>query len=290
MSGPEPFVVPGPGDRLDEEAVALIRERTDVAPTFAVILGSGLSGAASCMDIDVELSFEGIPGFPPPTSPGHPGRFLAGSIDGIPAAMFAGRIHYYEGHPLALCSLPVRLSASLLAHTLVVTASVGGLDPALETGTIVVASDHLNLLGDNPVRGWHRPDGTPAFVDLGEVYDRDLADRAEKAARDLGLEVSRGVYAAVPGPSYETPAEIELLRRAGGSVVGMSVVPETVPARALGMRVLGLFVVTNALGGPELSHTDVVRIGEERAGDLGRLLTRLAAELGSAPERTEGAG
>jgi purine-nucleoside phosphorylase len=259
----------------------VIRERTSVQPRFAVILGSGLSEAASCMDVDVELSFEGIPGFPPPTAPGHPGRFLAGTIEGVAAGVFAGRIHYYEGHPLSLCSLPVRLSALLRAHSVVLTASVGGLDPSLDSGSIVIGSDHLNLLGDNPLRGWHRPDGTPPFVDLGEVYDPDLADLAEKAARELGLPVSRGVYAAVPGPSYETPAEIDYLRRSGASVVGMSVVPEAVPARALGLRVLGLFVVTNAAGSHEtLGHDAVLRIAQGRAGDLGRLLSRLAGDLG----------
>jgi purine-nucleoside phosphorylase len=246
-----------------------------------VILGSGLSGAASCVDVDVELSFDAIPGFPPPTVPGHPGRFLAGTIDGLPAVVFAGRIHYYEGHPLSLCSLPVRLSALLGARTLVLTAAVGGLDPSLETGSIVIGSDHLNLLGDDPLRGWRRPDGTPPFVDLGEVYDADLADLAEKAARDQGLAVTRGVYAAVPGPSYETPAEIEYLRRSGASVVGMSVVPEAVPARALGLRVLGMFVVTNSAGSHEgLGHESVLRIAQDRAGDLGRLLSRLAGDLG----------
>jgi purine-nucleoside phosphorylase len=276
----EPVVLPGPGDTLAEEAVAVIRERTDVVPAFAVILGSGLSGAADAFDVDAEVSFEGIPGFPPPSAPGHPGRFVSGAVDGVPAIAFAGRIHYYEGHALGLSALPVRLAALLGAHSVVITASVGGLDPSLRTGQLVIGSDHLNLLGDNPLRGWHRPDGTPPFVDLSAVYDAGLADTAETLARELGLRATRGVYAAVPGPSYETPSEIEVLRRAGATVVGMSVVPEAVPARALNLRVLGLFVVTNTVGGPKLQHEDVVRIGEGTAGELGRLLSRLAPALG----------
>jgi purine-nucleoside phosphorylase len=272
--------LPGPGDRLAEEAAAVLRERADVAPSFAVILGSGLSGAADAMDAKAELDFSEIPGFPPPSVPGHPGRLLVGAVVGVPAMVFAGRIHSYEGVELARCALPARVAALLGAHTVVVTASVGGIDPSLEPGALVIASDHLNLLGDNPLRGWRRPDGTPPFVDLSEAYDAELADHAEKAALELGLRVSRGVYAAVPGPSYETPAEIEMLRRLGATVVGMSVVPEAVPARALGMRVLGLFVVANSAGSHEPDHGGVLEVAQERAGDLGRLLSRLAEELG----------
>jgi purine-nucleoside phosphorylase len=275
----EPLVLPGPGDSLAEEAAALIRERTKVVPEFVVILGSGLSPAVADLDVDGEISFEGIPGFQSSSVPGHPGRLVTGALGGVPAAAFVGRLHYYEGHPLGLCALPVRVATSLGAHTLVLTASVGALDPALEAGQLVVAEDHLNLMGDNPLRGWRNADGTPPFVDLSEVYDRDLAKLAEAAAGELGLDLVRGVYAAVAGPSYETPAEIEWLRRAGASVVGMSIVPEAVPARAFGMRVLGLFVVTNAVGGPKLTHGDVLRVAAASAGGLGRLLVALAPDL-----------
>jgi len=275
----EPIVLPGPGDRAAEEAVAVIRERTDVAPHFAVILGSGLASALVDIDIDAELSFEGIPGFPAASVPGHPGRLVLGTLGGREAAVFVGRLHYYEGHSLALCALPVRVAALLRAHTIVVTGAAGAIDRDLRPGTVVVAEDHVNLMGEDPLRGWRRPDGTPPFVDLSEAYDFELAKRAEAAAAELGLEVTRGVYGAVAGPSYETPAEVELLRRAGAAVVGMSVVPEVVPARALGLRVLGLFLVTNAAGG-SLDHADVLRTAEASAGGFGRLLARLAPDLG----------
>ena len=279
MSPLEPMVLPGPGDSLAEEAVAVIRERSSLEPQFAVILGSGLAPAADGIAVDAELSFEGIPGFPPPTVPGHPGRLLLGEVSGVPAALFVGRIHYYEGRPLGLCSLPVRVAAMLGVHTIVLTASVGALEPSLVPGQLVVAEDHLNLMGDNPLRGWRRPDGTPPFVDLSEVYDRDLVKGAETAAQELGLEVTRGVYAAVAGPSYETPSEIEYLRGCGATVVGMSVVPEAVPARAFEMRVLGVFVVANTAGGEKLSHEEVVRVAESSAAGLGRLLSTLAPDL-----------
>jgi purine-nucleoside phosphorylase len=280
MTEQEPVILPGPGDRLAEEATAAIRRRTKIVPEFAVVLGSGLAAAAAGLEVDAEVPFEEIPGFPPPSVPGHPGRLLLGTLAGRPAVVFVGRLHFYEGHSLGLCALPVRVAAELQAHTVVLTASAGGLDRALSPGSLVVGEDHLNLMGENPLRGWRRPDGTPAFVDLAHVYDADLAKLAEVAAGDLGLDVARGVYAAVPGPSYETPAEIEYLRRAGATVVGMSVVPEAVPACALGLRVLGLFVVTNAVGGLGLDHQAVLRVAESSAGGLGRLISGLAPELG----------
>ena len=279
MNSRGPRVFPGPGDSLAEEAVAVIRERNAVEPEFAVILGSGLARSGDGFDVHAELSFEGIPGFGPSSVPGHPGRLLLGELRGREAAVFVGRLHYYEGRPLGLCALPIRVAAALGASTVVLTASVGALDPSLAPGQLVVAEDHLNLMGDNPIRGWRRPDGTPPFVDLSEVYDRELAKLAEAAAHEEGLEVTRGVYAAVAGPSYETPSEIEYLRRCGATVVGMSVVPEAVPARAFGMRVLGLFVVTNPVGGPKLSHQEVLRVAESTAGGLGRLLFTLAPDL-----------
>src|SRR5439155_16676193 len=197
-----------------------------VVPELAVILGSGLAPVAAQMEEDAEVAFDGLPGFPQPSVPGHPGRLVLGTLGGVPAAAFVGRIHYYEGHPMPLCALPVRVASLLRAHTVVLTAAAGGLDPRLDPGDLVVATDHLNLMGDNPLRGWRLPDGTPPFVDLTAVYDPGLAEAAVSEARSLGLPVARGVYAAVTGPSYETRAEIELLRRAGASVVGMSVVPE----------------------------------------------------------------
>lgn len=279
---PEPLALPGPGDRLAEEAAAVIRERSSLEPAVAVILGSGLGSVLDGLEEEAAFSYEGLAGFPPPSVPGHAGRLVLGTLAGTPVAGFLGRIHYYEGHPLSASALPVRVARLLGAEVLVLTASVGALDPALAAGTLVVGSDHINLLGDNPLRGWRGPDGTPPFVDLLDVYDARLSELAVREAERLGAPVARGVYLAVPGPTYETPAEIEFMRRVGGTVVGMSVVPEALPARALGMRVLGLFSVTNVVG-EEVDHLQVVRMGERMSGVLGRLLEAIVPRAAGRP-------
>jgi purine-nucleoside phosphorylase len=266
-----PVILPRPADSLADDAAEVVRSRSALVPQVAIVLGSGLGGAAEDMREEASFSFDELPGFPPPTVPGHAGRLSLGELGGAPVAIFRGRIHFYEGNDLAACALPIRLARLLGARTVILTAAVGGLDAALSTGHLVVGTDHLNFLGQSPLRGWRMPDGSPPFVGMTGVYDRGLADLAFATAESLGVPVARGVYAAMPGPMYETPAEVEFLRRAGASVVGMSVVPEAVPARALGMKVLGLFFVTNAVGA-EVTHEDVVRASDAMAGSIGRLL------------------
>ena len=260
----------------------MIRERCSLQPRIAVILGSGLGSGLRGVAEEAAFAFDGLPGFPPPSVPGHAGRLVLGTLAGIPMAGFLGRIHYYEGHPLAASALPVRVARLLGADLLILTASVGALAPDLAAGTLVVGTDHINLLGDNPLRGWRGPDGTPPFVDLRDVYDPELAAMAVHEAERLGITVKRGVYLAVPGPTYETPAEIQFMRRAGGTVVGMSVVPEALPARALGMRVLGLFSVTNVVG-QEVDHLEVVRMGERMSEALSRLLEAIIPRVAGPP-------
>jgi purine-nucleoside phosphorylase len=280
--------LPGPPDTLAEEAAAVVRGRTAMRPVGGIILGSGLGEALHDLDEEAAFSYEGLPGFPEPTVPGHAGKLVLGRLAGVPVAAFLGRIHFYEGHPLSLCGLPVRLARHLGARTMVLTASVGGLAPDLSPGTLVVGSDHLNFLGQNPLRGWRRADGAPVFLDVSRVYDPGLADLAYAEAEALGVPVARGVYAAMQGPTYETPAEIAFLRSAGAAVVGMSVVPEALPARALGMRVLGLFSVTNAVG-VHVDHVDVVRVANEMSGAVAGVLRGIASRLAGTggPDRAE---
>ena len=269
--------LPGPGDALADEAAEYVRGRSALRPEVAVVLGSGLGAAMGSVREEASLSFEEIPGFPRPTVPGHAGALVLGELSGVPVAVFRGRIHFYEGNDLSVCALPIRLARTLGAGTAILTAATGGIGEDLDTGHLVVGIDHLNFLGQSPLRGWRRPDGSPPFVDMVDAYDPALAELAVAAAERAGVPVSRGVYAAMPGPMYETPAEIAFLRVAGASVVGMSVVPEAVPARALGMRLLGLFFVTNRVGVP-VEHEDVVRASDAMAGAVGAVIEDVLAK------------
>jgi purine-nucleoside phosphorylase len=274
--------LPSPGDGVPERIVDAIRERTPLEPVVGVVLGSGLSDAVDAIraaaDEDaVEISYGDMPGFPPPTVAGHAGRLWIGRVGERALAVFQGRIHFYEGHGMAMASITSRLSAELGARAMVLTAAAGALDPEIPSGTLVVLRDHLNLMGVNPLDGWRFPDGTPAFVDLSTVYDEELADAALASARErLGADdhVRDGVYVALSGPSYETPAETRMLRQLGATVVGMSTVPEAVAARALGMRVLGLAFATNAAG-VQVSHEEVLAASKAAAGTIGHVILAL---------------
>jgi purine-nucleoside phosphorylase len=269
--------LPGPGDSLADDAAEVVRSRTAFVPSVVVVLGSGLGAAARALDEVTAFSFSELPGFPRPTVPGHAGRLALGELGGVPIAVFQGRIHFYEGNDMPECTLPMRLARLLGAGTAILTAASGGIAEGLDTGHLVVGADHINFLGVSPLRGWRHPDRTPPFVDMVGAYDEKLAELAVDAAEGLGVPVSRGVYAAMPGPSYETPAEIGFLRAAGADVVGMSVVPETVAARALGMRVLGLFFVANKVG-VEVRHEDVIRASDEMAGSIGAVIEQVLSK------------
>ena len=263
---------------------AAVRAAADrLTPRAAVVLGSGLSDAvetirAASGDDGVEISYAELPGFPPPTVVGHAGRLWVGMVGERALAVFQGRIHFYEGHGMPMASITVRLSAELGARAMVLTAAAGALDPSLRPGTLVILRDHLNLMGVNPLAGWRFPDGSPAFVDVSEVYDAGLADLALSSARahadGAGGGITDGVYAALPGPSYETPAETRMIAGLGATVVGMSTVPEAVVARALGMKVVGLAFATNAAG-VEISHEEVLAASKAAAGTIGHVVLDL---------------
>jgi purine-nucleoside phosphorylase len=272
--------VPSPGDGVEEGIVRAIREHADIRPVAGVVLGSGLGDAITVAweragsGEPLEVPYGDLPGFPAPTVPGHAGTLWLGTIGGCSLAIFRGRIHFYEGHPMPLASITTRVSHALGARTMVLSAAVGGLDASMAGGSMVVVRDHLNLMGTNPLAGWRYPDGSPAFVDVSGVYDAELSDAALRILRDHGTAASEGVYAAMAGPSYETPAETEMLRRLGATVVGMSTVPEAVAARALGMRVLGLSFVTNAAGGA-VSHEEVLLASKTAAEAIGGVVAEL---------------
>jgi purine-nucleoside phosphorylase len=273
--------VPSPGDGVEEGIVRVIRERTGIQPVAGVVLGSGLGDAITVAweragsGEPIEIPYGELPGFPLPTVPGHAGKLWLGTIGKRAVAIFQGRIHFYEGHPMRLASLTTRVSHALGARTMVLSAAVGGLDPSLAGGSMVIVRDHISLMGTNPLAGWRYPDGSPAFVDVSAVYDAKLSEAALAILHEHGISVAEGVYAAMAGPSYETPAETEMLRRMGATVVGMSTVPEAVAARALGMRVLGLSFVTNAAGGA-VSHEEVLLASKTAAEAIGLVVGGLA--------------
>jgi len=270
---------PGPGDDLAAQGAEVVRIRTALRPRVAIVLGSGLGAAlGEALQEDAVIDFSELPGLPAAAVPGHAGRLVIGRLAGVQVAAFCGRVHVYEGHGMDVPALLPRLAHALGARTIVLTAAVGALVPELAAGSVVVLSDHINLMGTAPLRGWRYPDGMPAFVPMRGVYDEALADLALERAEALGIRSIGGVYAAMSGPAYETPAEIAFLRTAGATVVGMSMVPEAVPARALGLRVLGLCSVTNELG-RDVAHEEVVRVSNETAVAVGRLLADLLPQL-----------
>ena len=277
--------LPSPGDGVSERIAEAIRERSPLQPVVGVVLGSGLSDAVDTVRAagsgeQIEIPYAELPGFPATTVVGHAGRLWLGTVGDRGLAIFQGRIHFYEGHGMALASITSRVAAELGSRAMVLTAATGSVDPDIEAGTLVVLRDHLNLMGQNPLGGWRYPNGSPAFVDISQVYAPELADLALASARsdlegtDRAGLVREGVYAALPGPSYETPAETRMLQQLGATVVGMSTVPEAVVARALGMRVLGLAFATNAAG-VQVSHEEVLAASKATAGTIGRVIVEL---------------
>ena len=273
--------LPGPPDRAADSIVASIRERSTLVPTVGLVLGSGLGDAlGDDLTIETAIDYAELPPMPATTVPGHAGRLLLGAIAGVAVVAFEGRFHLYEGHDVHVPALLPRVARALGAPTIVLTAAVGAVVPGLAAGTVVVLRDHLNLMGAIPLTGWRFPDGSPAFVNAMAVYDADLRRLTLERATELGIDATEGVYGAMRGPAFETPAEIEMLSRLGATVVGMSMVPESLPAHALGMRVLGICSLTNALG-DHVTHEDVLRVSSRTAADIGRLLVDLMPRLPS---------
>ena len=271
--------LPSPGDDLPARGAEIVRARTQLVPSVGLVLGSGLGPAIEdVLEVEASFAFTDLPGFPPPGVPGHAGTLSLGRFAGVAVAAFSGRVHHYEGYGMDVPALLPRLARELGAHTMVLTAAVGGLEPGVDAGIVVVLRDHLNMMGSAPLRAWRYPDGTPAFINTEEVYDREIADLAVERADALGIRAADGVYAAMSGPAYETPTEVAMLRRLGATVVGMSMVPEALPAVALGMRVLGICSLTNAFG-EHVTHEEVVRVSNETALAVGRLLVDLLPRL-----------
>jgi len=265
-----------------EQAANTIRSRISLEPRIAVVLGSGLGDFANEFQNSVAIPYAEIPGFPTSTAEGHAGRLVVGKVSDVPVLAMQGRVHYYEGYSLEQVTFPVRTFGMLGIKTLVLTNAAGGINNDLSQGALMVISDHLNLMGVNPLRGPNDARLGPRFPDMTEVYSRELQQRAVAEANAMGLNLRRGVYAGLAGPSYETPAEIHMLRGLGADAVGMSTVPEAIVARHMGMQVLGISCITNMAAGMSdqvIHHEEVMETGRRVRDIFARLLGRLLVVL-----------
>jgi purine-nucleoside phosphorylase len=265
-----------------EHAARIIRARVTTEPRVALVLGSGLGQLADEFQDAVAIPYEDISGFVRSTAEGHAGRLVAGKLENIPLLAMQGRVHYYEGYSLQEVTFPIRTFRVLGIRTLILTNAAGGINVELNQGGLMVISDHLNLMGVNPLRGRNDEEFGPRFPDMSEVYSRELQEVVVEEARAMGVEVRRGIYAALSGPSYETPAEIHMLRTFGVDAVGMSTVPEAIVARQMGMEVLGISCITNMAAGisdQPINHEEVMETGNRVKETFGGLLKRVIVRV-----------
>lgn len=268
-----------------QDALIALESHLHVRPKVAVILGSGLGAFADELSGSVSIPYNDIPDWPRSTAIGHAGRLVAGKIEGTDVVVMAGRVHLYEGYTPQEVTFCIRVLGLLGVKSLVVTNAAGGIGSHLGRGGVVLISDHINLQGTNPLMGPNNEALGARFPDMTEAYSRAYRTIAQKVARELGITLQEGVYAALTGPNYETPAEIRYLRTIGADLVGMSTVPEVIVANHMGIKVLGISVVTNlaaGLSGEKLSHKEVLETGEQVRGTLVQLLKGILPRLGTA--------
>jgi purine-nucleoside phosphorylase len=262
-------------------AAERIASRTALRPAVGVVLGSGLGAFADALDGSVRIPYSEIPHFPTSTAIGHKGELVVGQCRGVPVAVMAGRVHHYEGYPLQQVVFPVRVLGRFGVKALVLTNAAGAVNTSFRPGELMIIDDHINLMGSNPMIGPNEEALGERFFDMSEAYDRALREVGERACRAAGATVHHGVYIALTGPSYETPAEIRMLRALGADAVGMSTVPEVIAARHMGIRVLGISCLTNMAAGvlpQKLDHREVLEVGERVKGKLLEVLARCVVE------------
>jgi inosine/guanosine/xanthosine phosphorylase family protein len=258
---------------------ALLRKETALRPALGMVLGSGFQQALTHLEVAQEFAYGQLPGFPTVGVTGHAGRLVIGTFDKIPVLVLKGRAHYYEGVELDRLTFPVRVLAELGVRTLLLTNAAGAINRVYRSGDFMALEDHINFMGANPLRGPALP-GLPRVVDLTRVYDRRLIQVSLVAAKKSKMRLRTGVYMAVSGPNYETPAEIRAYRRLGADAIGMSTVPEAIVARQCGLAVAGISCITNKAGGDEkagvLVHQDVLAMGESKKDEMARFLKSFA--------------
>ena len=265
-----------------QEAAAAVRARLgSLKPRVAIVLGSGLGALADKVQSAIRIPQSAIPGFPGTTVAGHKGELIGGTLEGVPVLLQSGRFHLYEGHDPATAALPVRVFGALRIGTLIVTNAAGGIRRTLKPPRLMLISDHINFMFRNPLIG-PVVEGEERFPDMSDPYDSSLRRLAREAAREAGVNLEEGVYIAVLGPSYETPAEIRAFEKLGADAVGMSTVPEVIAARARGIRCLGFSTITNQAAGispTPLAHAEVLVAGKQVAGELEAVIRGVLARL-----------
>ena len=252
------------------------KAKIDFEPKAAIVLGSGLGNYARTVDIKAELPYNEIEGFPVSTVPGHAGRFIFGYIDTVPVVLMQGRVHYYEGYPITDVVLPTRLMKMMGAEILFLTNASGGIDPQFHAGSLMLIKDHISNFAPNPLIGPNIDELGTRFPDMSHVYDVDLQEDIRSAAEENGIELFEGVYAQLTGPSFETPAEIQMLHKLGVSAVGMSTVVEAIAANHMGMKICGVSCVSNLAAGMNsapLTHEEVQEAANAVAPKFEKLLT-----------------
>jgi purine-nucleoside phosphorylase len=252
-------------DNKLKEAVQFIRQQTEIKPRVAIVLGSGLGAFVDEIQTEAIIPYSEIPHFKSTAVAGHTGRLVFGHVDSVPLALLQGRVHFYEGYTMDEVVFPVRTLAMLGTEILILTNSAGGLDPAMKPGDFMIIEDHINLMGDNPLRGQDVKNLGPRFPDLTEAYDKGIRKVMADVMEELSLRYSSGVYCGVSGPTYETPAEVRFLQKIGGKAVGMSTVPESIAANHMGLRVGALSCITNAAAGispKKLTHQEVTEMAK----------------------------
>lgn len=269
-----------------DQAAKFVLSKTKLRPRIALVLGSGLGAFADDLEQARRIPYERIPHFPRSTAIGHAGQLVMGKSDGVEVAAMQGRVHFYEGYSLKEIAFPMRVLARMGVRAAILTNAAGGINLQFKQGALVVIRDHINLQGSNPLIGRNDERLGPRFPDMTQAYWKAYREAALEEARRLGIEVFEGVYAALPGPSYETPAEIRYLRTIGADLVGMSTVPEVIAARHMGVRVLGISCVTNMAAGildRVIDHAEVIETGERVKGLflalLRAVLPRIAADV-----------
>ena len=253
-----------------------VREKTDFVPKVAIVLGSGLGDYAQSIQVEYELPYGDIQGFPTSTVPGHAGKFIFGTIGQVPVVCMKGRVHYYEGYPVGDVVLPIRLMKLMGAQVLFLTNAAGGVNPSFHAGDLMLIRDHISVFAPNPLIGANIEELGTRFPDMSTVYDEDLQDLIQRKATEHGIFLQRGVYTQLTGPSFESPAEIRMLRLLGCDAVGMSTVVEAITANHCGMQVCGISCITNQEAGMTrnpLSHKEVQEAADMAAPHFKKLVT-----------------